>query len=75
MEDPKDHITIVEAEPQGGYSKSRGLHLRKVLSRSHSEVESGYDDNFDAPRAGDHHKKQVSNNLSCSYVHQVSTLS
>ncbi|KAE9965189.1 hypothetical protein BLS_007800 [Venturia inaequalis] len=59
MEDPKDHITIVEAEPQGGYSKSRGLHLRKVLSRSHSEVESGYDDNFDAPRAGDHHKKQI----------------
>lgn len=64
MEDAKEHITIVEAEPPGGLPKSKGLQIRKVLSRRLSEAESGYDDNFDAPRAGDSHKKQVSGNLS-----------
>lgn len=66
MEGAKDHITIVEPELPGGPSKSRGLNLRKVLTRDRSDAESGYDDNFDAPRAGDIHKKQVSDSPSPS---------
>jgi hypothetical protein len=60
MEAAKDHITIVEAEPPGGTAKSKGLNLRRTFTRDRSDAESGYDENFDAPRAGDIHKKQVS---------------
>jgi hypothetical protein len=59
MEAPKEHITIVEAEPPGGPAKSKGLHLRRTFTRDRSDAESGYDESFDAPRAGDIHKKQV----------------
>lgn len=69
MEGAKEHITIVEAEPPGGPSKLKGLNLRKVLTRDRSDAESGYDDNFDAPRAGDTHKKQVSDSPSPSKGH------
>jgi hypothetical protein len=60
MEGAKDHIKIVEAEPPGGIGKSKGLTLRKTFTRDRSDTESGYDETFDAPRAGDIHKKQVS---------------
>lgn len=61
MEGAKDHIKIVESANVGNPSKSKGLNLRKTFTRDRSDAESGYEETFDAPRAGDTHKKQVRN--------------
>lgn len=63
MEGAKDHIKIAESEPPGTTGKHKGFTLLKTFTRERSDTESGYDEHFDAPRAGDTHKKQVRSSL------------